>query len=74
MLHLANSFHAWLRSSLSAIRTTKTDGPIYIDLEKSREINRAIKADREEWIRLRDRYITEQILRELGDEALETRH
>ena len=73
-LHLVNPFHAWLRSSLSTIRTTKTDGPICIDLEKSREIDRATKADREEWIRLRDRYVAERILRELGYEVLVTTH
>lgn len=60
-LHLVNPFHAWLRSSVSTIRTTRTDGPICIDLEKSREIDRTTKADREEWVRLRDRYVAERI-------------
>lgn len=73
-LHLINPFHAWLRSSLSTMRMTTTDGPICVDLEKSREIDRATKADREEWIRLRDRYVAERILRELGYEVLTTTH
>lgn len=71
-LHLVNPFAIWLRSRLSTVRTSIKDGPICIDIEKSREIDRATKADKEKWIRLRDRYVAERILRELGYEVLET--
>lgn len=57
VLHIENPFREFYR-------TFKTN--IDVDMEKYRET----KINREEWVKLRNRYIAERILRELGYEVL----
>lgn len=72
-LHLTNPMKIWLRSSLGTMKMT-SEGPICIDVPKLKAIDALTQVSREEWFRLRDKYVAERILRELGYEVLVTTH
>lgn len=63
VLHIENPFREFYRTQDSTFKTSIT-----VDMEKSREIYKETKTNREEW----NRYIAERILRELGYEVLLT--
>lgn len=71
VLHIENPFREFYRTQDSTFKTN-IDGSITVDMEKSREIYKETKTNREEWVKLRNRYIAERILRELGYEVLLT--
>lgn len=70
ILHIQNPFKKWFRRLDEAISIS--DGTITVDVDTSNQIDRETKVNREEWIKLRDRYVAERILRELGYEVLLT--
>lgn len=65
VLHIENPFREFYRTQDSTFKTN-IDDSITVDMEKYRET----KINREEWVKLRNRYIAERILRELGYEVL----
>ena len=70
VLHINNPFRKFYHTQSPSVFKTNTDGIITIDMEESRKIYEETKVNREEWIKLRDRYVAERILRELGYEVL----
>lgn len=70
ILHIQNPFKKWFKRLDKAISIS--DGTITVDIDTSNQIDRETKVNREEWIKLRDRYVAERILRELGYEVLLT--
>lgn len=48
------------------------NGTIIADTKELEKIDKETRVSREEWIKLRDRYVAERILRELGYEVLST--
>lgn len=59
-----NPFRKFYHTQSPSVFKTNTD--------ESRKIYEETKVNREEWIKLRDRYVAERILRELGYEVLLT--
>ena len=72
VLHINNPFRKFYHTQSPSVFKTNTDGIITIDMEESQKIYEETRVNREEWIKLRDRYVAERILRELGYEVLST--
>lgn len=71
VLHINNPFKDWFK------RLGKTffeieNGTIIADIKELEKIDKETRVSREEWIKLRDRYVAERILWELGYEVLST--
>lgn len=59
---------------IANVYVEEEDGNISIDVNKAREIRRKYKKAKEEWIKLRDEYMANRILKEKGYEALLKSH
>lgn len=70
ILHISNPFIRHNELFKECCRK-ESDGTLVLDIDKANMVEQETKAEREEWIRLREQYVADRILRELGYEALE---
>lgn len=71
VLNICNPFPKYY-ANISKYTTKDADGMLRMDIEASIRHDAETLAEREGWIQLRDRYVAERILRELGYEELVT--